>query len=156
MVLISYNEGVIYTVYTVQEFTKLIDSFIDHCEKTNSIPDDYSLIKFSGNKLSSRTLDRYFGGIDDTEDNTEKIDKRDKTGKTEKIKYSDFGEAIKKLVMYREHYMTKLSFDNPKTIGRTNFASKQGRWGAWTDKQEVNQDIKVNLQIGGMNAKLAE
>jgi hypothetical protein len=145
---------VIYTVYTAQEFNNLIDSFIDHCEESNSIPDDYNLIKFSGNKLSSRTLDRYFGYMDNTEDNTDKVDKRDKTGKTEKIKYSDFGDAIKKLIMYREHYMTQLSIDNPKTIGRTNFASKQGRWGAWTDKQEINQDVKIQLQINGQSPDL--
>ena len=142
----------IYTVYTATEFNKLIDGFIDHCEHTKSIPDDYNLIKFSSNKLSSRTLDRYYGNIDGAE--PDKEDKRDKTGKAKKINYSDFGDGIKKLIMYREHYMTQLSIDNPKTIGRTNFASKQGRWGAWTDKQETSNDVKIQLQINGQAKEL--
>lgn len=118
-----------------------MNEFIEHCENTNIIPDDYNVIKYFD--ISTRTLDRYFGDIDKDTDNSTDNDNSDE------LYYRGFGEAIKKLVFFREHYLSQLSIDNPKTIGRTNFQQKQGRWGKWSDKQESSNSLSIDLKING-------
>jgi hypothetical protein len=127
--------------FTPEEFSEFIDAFIADCEATQSIPDDYNLIMASNGKLSPRTLDRYFSyaNKDENSENNEN---------SEKIDYTAFGNAIKKLIMYREHYNMVEAAANPKAIGHINFRIKQGRWGSWSDKQESTKDLNINIKIG--------
>lgn len=145
--------------YTAEQFNAFMDSFIDECEATQTIPDDYNLVRASKGKLSPRTLDRYFsyaGKCDDTNSDDGNRGNNEDSENNEKISYSAFGNAIKKLVMYREHYNMVEAAANPKAIGHINFRIKQGRWGSWSDKQESSKDLNINIRIGDSGAKLLE
>lgn len=144
-----------------EEFAEFIDAFIADCEATQSIPDDYNLIKASKGKLSPRTLDRYFSYANKDSDDSENSDdgnreNSENSENNEKIDYSAYGDAIKKLVMFREHYNMVEAAANPKAIGHINFRIKQGRWGSWSDKQESTKDLNINIKIGDSGAKLLD
>ncbi len=113
-----------------------ITEFIKYCQDNDIIPDDYTLIEYLG--ISARTLDRYFSIANNSDDSKLSDDDLDK---------SDIGSAIKKLVMYREHYNMVEASKNPKAIGHINFRVKQGRWGNWTDRQDVKTDSKIDVNI---------
>ena len=127
------------------DFTLAVDSFIQYCKDTNTIPSDYMLMEHLqqyGIDISYTTLDRYYMALNGTEEvaNTEDS-KRDLTV------YKAHGQALKKLVAYREHMTMQQSIDNPKTAGHTAFRLKQGRWGSWSDKQESSQDVAITVKL---------
>lgn len=122
-------------------FEAAVDSFIDYCTDTKTIPSDYMLLKHletMGLKISIGTLDRYYMAMNGTED---VADGRDLTV------YREHGKALKKLIAYREHMTMQQSIDNPKTAGHTAFRLKQARWGSWSDKQESSQDVAITVKL---------
>ena len=127
------------------DFALAVDSFIDYCKDTGTIPSDYMLMEHlqqCGIDISYTTLDRYYMALNGTEEvaNTEDS-KRDLTV------YKAHGQALKKLVSYREHMTMQQSIDNPKTAGHTAFRLKQARWGGWSDKQESSQDVAITVKL---------
>ena len=97
---------------------KLIQGFVNHCEITGEIPDDYNLCKFLD--ISIPTLDRYYMGKDS---------------------YKGFDSPLKSLVAYREHRELKRAEEDPRQITGSIFRLKQKRWGGYTDRQDVSLDI---------------
>ncbi|UOO38204.1 hypothetical protein IZU99_02800 [Oscillospiraceae bacterium CM] len=148
-----------------------MDAFIQHCITTGEIPTDFALMTYTG--LSPRTLDRYYSGsndddTDDTPGNTidnvsdSNVNNKGKgsTGKSGKgktnrnlkdengrLNYKGYGAAIKKLVQYRQHYISTTALTNPKAIGHLNFLVKQGRWGAWVSEEKVNHGGELTVKL---------
>jgi hypothetical protein len=126
-------------------FEAAVDSFIDYCKTTHTIPSDYMLLEHletMGLKISVGTLDRYYMAMSGTESTSNGDDSvRDLTV------YREHGKALKKLIAYREHMTMQQSIDNPKTAGHTAFRLKQARWGSWSDKQESSQDVAITVKL---------
>jgi hypothetical protein len=130
------------------DFDLAIDSFIDYCKDTGTIPSDYMLyehLQAQGLNISLSTLDRYYAALSGTADIA--ADGRDMTV------YKPYGKSLKKLIAYREHMTMQQSIDNPKTAGHTAFRLKQARWGNWSDKQETNQDVAITVKLDFADGK---
>jgi hypothetical protein len=130
---------------TPERFDEIIDKFLVYCEESGEIPSDWALIKFAksqGADISPGTLDRYYMALNGTEIVSEG------DGKERDIStYKPFGNALKKLVTYRQHWATTETINQPKLAGHTAFVLKQPRWGGWSDKQEQSQDIRVDVKL---------
>lgn len=128
-----------------ERFAEIVDGFIAHCEGSGEIPSDWALIKYAksqGADISPGTLDRYYMALNGTEIVSEG------DGKERDIStYKPFGEALKKLLSYRQHWAMQSTVGNPKLAGHTAFVLKQPRWGGWSDKQEQSQDIRVDVKL---------
>jgi len=133
-------------LYSVNEFNNKMEEFIKHCETEDIIPTDYQVIKFF--KISPRTLDRYYSGMNDDIFDEVNTDNDCNNKETEKVNYKAFGESIKKLVMYREDQANRQAREDPKTIGNVNFRLKQGRWGGYSDRQESKSDMTIKVELG--------
>jgi hypothetical protein len=131
--------------YTAAELSDKVRDFIAFCEETHTTPSDYALMTFL--KVSARTLDRYYSaasGADDMEDG----DEDDKFG---------FGEAIKKIVRFREDWAMRLARENPKMTGHIAFLLKQPHFGGWTDRQDTaNRDVSIRILLGPGDECLAD
>ena len=126
------------------DFALAVDSFIDYCKDTGTIPSDYMLMEHlqqRGIDISYTTLDRYYMVMGGTDTLSDGDSVRDLTA------YKPYGQALKKLVSYREHMTMQQSIDNPKTAGHTAFRLKQARWGGWSDKQESSQDVAITVKL---------
>lgn len=130
---------------TADAFGNLIDAFVQHCNDDQIIPSDWALITFAksqGYNISVSTLDRYYQALNGTESTG------DGDGKQRDLSaYKPHGEALKKLLSYRQHWAMQSTVDNPKLAGHTAFVLKQPRWGGWSDKQEQSQDIRVDVRL---------
>ncbi len=128
-----------------ERFAEIVDGFIAHCEESGEIPSDWALIKYAksqGADISPGTLDRYYMALNGT------MSTRDGDGKERDLSaYKPFGEALKKIVTYRQHWATTATIDQPKLAGHTAFVLKQPRWGGWSDKQEQFQDIRIDVKL---------
>ena len=132
------------------DFQLAIDGFIQHCTDTSTIPSDYMLVEYlnqHGIKISHTTLDRYYMVMGGTDTLSDGDSVRDLTV------YKPYGQALKKLVSYREHMTMQQSIDNPKTAGHTAFRLKQARWGSWSDKQESSQDVAITVKLDFADGK---
>ena len=132
------------------DFQLAIDGFIQHCTDTSTIPSDYMLVEYlnqHGIKISHTTLDRYYMVMGGTDTLSDGDSVRDLTA------YKPYGQALKKLVSYREHMTMQQSIDNPKTAGHTAFRLKQARWGSWSDKQESSQDVAITVKLDFADGK---
>lgn len=122
--------------YTADQFETDIDRFIDHCEQGNVEPTDYAITKFLG--VSPTTLERYRAG-----------DNKDSEAKEHEMEtYKGFGNALKKIEMFREDWAIRQAKEDPKLAGHVAFKLKQQRWGGWSDRQQtdITGDIKVAMQ----------
>ena len=131
---------------TATDFALAVDSFIQHCKDTGTIPSDYMLMEHlqqRGIDISVSTLDRYYMAM---HGNVDSLPEGDGTERDMTV-YKPYGAALKKLVAYREHMTMQQSIDNPKLAGHTAFRLKQPRWGSWSDKQEQSQDIRVDVRL---------
>jgi hypothetical protein len=132
------------------DFALAVDSFIDYCKDTGTIPSDYMLMEHlqqCGIDISYTTLDRYYMVMGGTDTLSDGDSVRDLTA------YKPYGQALKKLVSYREHMTMQQSIDNPKTAGHTAFRLKQARWGSWSDKQETSQDVAITVKLDFADGK---
>jgi hypothetical protein len=132
------------------DFALAVDSFIDYCKDTGTIPSDYMLMEHlqqCGIDISYTTLDRYYMVMGGTDTLSDGDSVRDLTA------YKPYGQALKKLVSYREHMTMQQSIDNPKTAGHTAFRLKQARWGNWSDKQETSQDVAITVKLDFADGK---
>jgi hypothetical protein len=128
------------------DFALAVDSFIQYCRDTGTIPSDYMLMEHlqqRGIDISYSTLDRYYMAM---HGNVDSLPEGDGTVRDMTV-YKPYGAALKKLVSYREHMTIQQSIDNPKTAGHTAFRLKQARWGSWSDKQESSQDVAITVKL---------
>ena len=127
---------------TGAEFSAAVDEFIAYSTANNIRPTDYQITEYL--KISPDTLERY-----------SRKDTRD-TRDTESIQGEDsidngYAAAVKKLVMYRQDWYLRHAEKNPKLTSIDIFALKQPCNGGWTDKQQVegNGALALNVSISG-------
>jgi len=115
-------------------FKAKVDAFIDYCDSNDVDATDYQIINYFG--ISPRTLDRYRADY-----NTDADDKESKST------YKGYGEALKKIDLYREDAAIRQAKDDPKLSGHVAFKLKQPHWGGWTDKQQVDTNNKTQVTV---------
>lgn len=121
-------------IKSAEQLAQRLDEFIMQCERIRSSPDDFALCAFLG--VSPATLDRYY---------------RDDGGK-----YPGFGEALKKIVAYREARLARMIEANPRAAGGYIFLLKQAKNGGYVDKPTVQieaQELTIKTDgVGGDDA----
>ena len=134
---------------TGKEFTAAVDEFVAYSTANNIRPTDYQITEYL--KISPDTLERY--SRKDTRD-TRDIES---TQGEESID-NGYAAAVKKLVMYRQDWYLRHAETNPKLTSIDIFALKQPCNGGWTDKQQVegNGALALNVSISGASGTLFE
>ena len=134
---------------TGAEFSAAVDEFIAYSTANNIRPTDYQITEYL--KISPDTLERY-----------SRKDTRD-TRDTESIQGEDsidngYAAAVKKLVMYRQDWYLRHAETNPKLTSIDIFALKQPCNGGWTDRQQMegNGALALNVSISGASGTLFE
>lgn len=109
-----------------QELMDKVNQFIALCDSGDiDKPTDYRLCEYLG--VSADTLENWMNETD---------------------KYVGYAEAIKKLLLFREHYWLTRA-DEPKQATFAIFNLKQPKNGGYSDKHEQQADINVNVTLNG-------
>lgn len=130
---------------TPEELEKKIDEFIKLCESGEiPRPTDYRLCEFLG--ISIATLERYYTNANNSRPSNNP-DKEDI--------YKGFDKPLKKLIAFRADRLEGIAEANPKAATPAIFLLKQGHNGGYTDRQIVEQDgnVAINLTIKGADGK---
>ena len=127
---------------TGAEFSAAVDEFIAYSTANNIRPTDYQITEYL--KISPDTLERY--SRKDTRDTRD----TESTQGEESID-NGYAAAVKKLVMYRQDWYLRHAETNPKLTSIDIFALKQPCNGGWTDKQQIegNGALALNVSISG-------
>lgn len=126
---------------SVEDFEKVVDAFIQECENGNiPRPTDYRFCEYAN--ISAHTLSRYYTGDNIQDSNTNTEDNKESI-------YKGFGNALKKLIQFREDRLNGLMEDNPKATTAAVFQLKQKHNGGYTDKQtvETSGDVQLNVTL---------
>lgn len=120
---------------TAQEFSDLVEGFIQYCKTDiDIIPSDYRLLQYikdnSPVSISKVTLDRHY------------VD-RDK----------GYDEPLKNLTAYREDRLITRMQANPKETTASIFVLKQPRSGGYIDRPQANTgdaEVKITVKLDKM------
>jgi hypothetical protein len=121
---------------SADDLSAKVEAFIADCQSGKiEEPSDYEIVNYFG--ISPRTLDRYRADY-----NADDSDNKDS------CIYKGFGEALKKIDLYREHATLLEVKHNPKMTGHAAFKLKQPHWGNWSDKPaESNNKTSIEVTL---------
>ena len=134
---------------TGDDLMDAVDSFIAYSTEHNIRPTDYQVCEYL--HMSPDSLENY--SRRDKESNTGDNDKE-----IESNTKNTYSAAIKKLTMYRQDWYLRHAESNPKLTSIDIFALKQPCNGGWTDKQQIegNGALALNVSISGASGTLFE
>ena len=112
-----------------EKFGEIITNFMEYCTENKIYPSDYQLRIFSNIPYS--TLYDYISGKED--------------------KYKPYSEQYKKLVQFREDYLSQVAMSDPKKTTFAIFALKQNKNGGWIDRPTVDVKAKeLTIKTDGL------
>lgn len=141
-------------ITSAEDFAAKVLDFIEVCEDSEQSPTDYALWQFLGASASewdslSRGLDR------DGKAWPNKAKSEEERKRAEEMDKRQAGDAVKKLVAYREDRLVKRLEESKNVNGNTIFLLKQAKNGGYQDiqKDEVGGTVTVKIDgVGGLES----
>ena len=129
---------------TGDDLMAAVDDFIQYSTDNNIRPTDYQVCEYL--HMSPDSLENYA-----KRDKESTTGGKDKDSESKDNTQNTYSAAIKKLVLYRQDWYLRHAETNPKLTSIDIFALKQPCNGGWTDKQQVegNGALALNVSISG-------
>ena len=141
-------------IKSAEDFAAKVLDFIGVCESAEQSPTDYELWQFLG--VSASEWDNLSKGLDRNGKawpNRAKSEEERK--RAEEADKREAGDAVKKLVAYREDRLVKRLEESRNVNGNTIFLLKQAKNGGYVDvqKDEVGGAVTVKIDgVGGLES----
>lgn len=142
------------TIRSAEDFAAKVLDFIGVCESKEQSPTDYELWQFLG--VTASEWDNLSRGLDrDGKAWPNKAIDEDGRKRAEEMDKRQAGDAVKKLVAYREDRLVKRLEESKNVNGNTIFLLKQAKNGGYQDiqKDEVGGTVTVKIDgVGGLES----
>lgn len=141
-------------ITSAADFAAKVLDFIEVCDSAGLSPTDYELWQFLG--VSASEWDSLAKGLDrDGKAWSNKANSEEERKKAEEKDKREAGDAVKKLVAFREDRLVKRLEESRNVNGNTIFLLKQAKNGGYVDvqKDEVGGTVTVKIDgVGGLES----
>ena len=136
-------------IRSAEDFAAKVLDFIGVCEASEQSPTDYALWGFLG--VTASEWDNLSRGLDrDGRTWPNKANSEEERKKAEEMDKRQAGDAVKKLVAFREDRLVKRLEEAKQVNGNTIFLLKQAKNGGYQDVQQVEAGGSVTVKIDGV------
>lgn len=136
-------------IRSAEDFAAKVLDFIGVCESKEQSPTDYALWGFLG--VTASEWDNLSRGLDrDGKAWPNKSNSEEERKKAEEMDRRQAGDAVKKLVAFREDRLVKRLEEAKQVNGNTIFLLKQAKNGGYQDVQQVEAGGSVTVKIDGV------
>ena len=137
------------TIKSAEDFAAKVLDFIGVCESAGQSPTDYELWQFLG--VSASEWDSLSKGLDrDGRAWPNKAKSEEERKRAEETDKREAGDAVKRLVAYREDRLVKRLEESRNVNGNTIFLLKQAKNGGYQDTQQAEVGGTVTVKIDGV------
>lgn len=136
-------------IRSAEDFAAKVLDFIGVCEVSGQSPTDYELWQFLG--VSASEWESLTKGLDrDGKSWPNKARTEEERKRAEEMDKREAGDAVKKLVAYREDRLVKKLEESKNVNGNTIFLLKQAKNGGYQDTQSQDVAATVTVKIDGV------
>lgn len=137
------------TIKSAEDFAAKVLDFIGVCEDSGQSPTDYALWQFLG--VSASEWDSLSKGLDrDGRAWPNRAKSEEERKRAEETDKREAGDAVKRLVAYREDRLVKKLEESRNVNGNTIFLLKQAKNGGYQDTQQAEVGGTVTVKIDGV------